>query len=191
MRRLFGALVLREGIVSLEFTCRVARTPPECAAYFALRQQTFCVEQGLFTGDDRDEWDPVATPIICVAAPLGSDAGAPAVVGVVRIWEEVPGDWWGGRLAVDPRFRTAAVVGRRLVQYAVGTARAWGAVRFRATVQQANVAFFRRLRWQSLEELTVLGRPHHLMQADLDRAVPTAEPNAARAARLPGRHAAA
>jgi putative N-acetyltransferase (TIGR04045 family) len=153
------------------FACRLARSAREQAAYFALRRSIFCVEQGLFAGDDRDEWDQVATPIVCLHGP---DREAP-VVGVVRIWESSPGDWWGGRLGVDAQFRTAATVGRRLVQTAVGTARAWGAWRFRATVQRANVPFFRRLRWRSLEEIELHQQPHHLMEADLSWYLPTAE----------------
>ncbi len=96
-------------------------------------------------------------------------------MGVVRIWEESPGDWWGGRLGVDPEFRTVGAVGRWLVQTAVGTARAWGAHRFRATVQRANVPFFRRLRWQTREEIELFGRPHHLMEAMLEHFSPTDE----------------
>ena len=165
--------------IPLAFSCRIARAAPELTAYFALRQSIFCVEQGLFSADDRDEWDDVAHAIVCVATPGSAPAEGAPVVGVVRIWEEAPGDWWGGRLGVDPRYRTAAVVGRRLVQHAVGTARAWGAWRFRATVQQANVPFFRRLRWHCLEEVQVLGRSHQLMEAALDRYVPTTEPRPA------------
>ena len=150
------------------FACRLARNDGEQRAYFALRRAIFCREQGLFDGDDRDEHDDGAHPIVCL------HEGA-RVVGVVRIWETAPGDWWGGRLGVDAEFRSAAVVGRRLVQTAVGTARAWGAWRFRATVQRANVAFFRRLRWRTLEELELLGQPHHLMEADLGWYAPTAE----------------
>jgi putative N-acetyltransferase (TIGR04045 family) len=153
------------------FACRLARSPGERAAYFALRRSIFCLEQGLFAGDDRDEWDEVANPIVCLH---GADAHAD-VVGVVRIWESSAGDWWGGRLGVDAQFRTAATVGRRLVQTAVGTARAWGARRFRATVQRANVPFFRRLRWRTLEEVELHQQPHHLMEADLAWYLPTAE----------------
>jgi putative N-acetyltransferase (TIGR04045 family) len=149
------------------FVSRLARDASERLAYFALRRAIFCREQGLFDGDDRDEHDAAAHPIVCLR-----DA---RVVGVVRIWESAPGDWWGGRLGVDAEFRAAAAVGRRLVQTAVGTARAWGAWRFRATVQRANVAFFRRLRWRTLEEIAVLGRPHHLMEADLSWYPPTSE----------------
>ena len=80
-----------------------------------------------------------------------------------------------GRLGVDRDFRTVGAVGRWLVQTAVGTARAWGAHRFRATVQRPNVAFFRRLRWQTCDELELFGRPHHLMEADLQHYPPTGE----------------
>jgi len=141
------------------FVCRLARTAQEREAYFALRREIFCEEQRVFAGDDRDEHDDGACPIVCLADD--------AVVGVVRIWETAAGDWWGGRLGVHRDFRAAATIGRRLVQTAVGTARAWGAWRFRATVQRPNVAFFRRLRWRTLEELELFGQAHHLMEADL------------------------
>lgn len=154
------------------FQTRVARTERERADYFALRRAIFCDEQRLFAGDDRDACDGAAIPIVCVADGVGPHA---RVVGVVRIWEQSPGDWWGGRLGVDPAYRTVGAVGRWLVQTAVGSARAWGAHRFRATVQRANVAFFRRLRWQTREELELFGQAHHLMEADLACFAPTAE----------------
>ena len=153
------------------FACRLVRTEAERQAYFALRRAIFCDEQGLFAGDDCDTIDERAHPIVCLHEP---DAGA-RVVGVVRIWEAAPGDWWGGRLGVAADVRSAATVGRRLIQTAVGTARAWGAWRFRATVQQPNVAFFRRLRWTTVERMDLLGQPHHLMQADLSWYAPVAD----------------
>jgi putative N-acetyltransferase (TIGR04045 family) len=154
------------------FHTRVARTARERAAYHALRRAIFCDEQRLFAGDDRDAWDATAVPIVCLT---DTPEGSARVVGVVRIWEEAPGDWWGGRLGVDPGFRSVGAVGRWLVQTAVGSARAWGARRFRATVQRPNVAFFRRLHWQTRDELQLYGLPHHLMEADLTRFSPTAE----------------
>ncbi|MEO0888369.1 MAG: GNAT family N-acetyltransferase, partial [Cyanobacteria bacterium J06648_10] len=39
-----------------------------------------------------------------------------------------------------------------------------------------NVRFFTRLHWQSLEEIDILGRPHHLMEADLDYYPATVQP---------------
>jgi putative N-acetyltransferase (TIGR04045 family) len=154
----------------LTFDTRVARSASEHDAYFALRRAIFCDEQQLFDGDDRDDCDAAAIPIVCMA---GAGDESPRVVGVVRIWEESPGDWWGGRLGVDPDFRTVGAIGRWLVQTAVGTARAWGAHRFRATVQRANVPFFRRLRWETREEIDLFGRPHHLMEAMLEHFSPT------------------
>ena len=154
-------------LAPLAFTCRIARDPSERADYFALRQAIFCDEQRLFTGSDRDDIDAGAVPIVCLAGAR--------VVGVVRIWEEAPGDWWGGRLGVDAEFRTVGAIGRWLIQTAVGTARAWGGWRFRATVQRPNVPLFRRLHWQTREELQLLGQPHHLMEADLSRYAPTSE----------------
>ena len=151
------------------FACRIARAADELAAYWDLRRAIFCEEQGVFAGHDHDEHDAVAHPIVCV------DERA-RVVGVVRIWEAAPGHWWGGRLGVHREFRTAGGVGRQLVQRAVGTARGWGARQFRATVQRANVAFFRRLHWRSLEALELHGRSHHLMEADLARYPAVAEP---------------
>ena len=156
----------------LRFETRVARTAGERASYFALRRSIFCDEQQVFDSDDRDECDATAVPIVCIAH--GGDGG-PRVVGVVRIWEEAPGDWWGGRLGVDPAFRTVGAIGRWLVQTAVGSARAWGAHRFRATVQRTNVPFFRRLRWETREEIDLFGRPHHLMEAALEHYSPTEE----------------
>jgi putative N-acetyltransferase (TIGR04045 family) len=150
------------------FSCRIARTPAEVEGHFRLRRQIFCDEQGLFAGDDRDAVDANAHPLVCMKDGQ--------VVGVVRIWEESPGHWWGGRLGVHPDFRAVGAIGRWLVQAAVGTARAWGARRFRATVQRPNVVFFRRLHWSTLEELELHGQPHHLMEAALERYRPTAEP---------------
>jgi putative N-acetyltransferase (TIGR04045 family) len=148
------------------FSCHVARAAAEVQAYFELRRQIFCEEQGLFL-DDRDAVDKRAYPIVCVYEGR--------VVGVVRIWEEAPGEWWGGRLGVERDHRAVGAIGRWLVEAAVGTARAWGARRFRATVQRGNVSFFRRLRWLTVSELELHGQPHHLMEAALERYPPTAE----------------
>ncbi|MEO0541776.1 MAG: MSMEG_0567/Sll0786 family nitrogen starvation N-acetyltransferase [Cyanobacteria bacterium P01_A01_bin.105] len=95
------------------------------------------------------------------------------VVGVVRIYEETPRLWYGGRLGVHPDFRRVGRIGKGLIQKAVTTAHTWGCDRFLATVQQQNVRFFTRLHWQSLEEIDIVGRPHHLMEADLAFYPPT------------------
>ena len=157
------------------FVCRVAQTDGERAAYFALRREIFCDEQRLFAGSDRDAIDEAAVPVICLAPPSGETGAAGRVVGVVRVWEEAPGDWLGGRLGVETEHRTVGAIGKWLIQMAVGSARAWGAWRFRATVQRPNVPLFRRLHWHTCAELDVHGQPHHLMEADLTRYLRTAE----------------
>jgi radical SAM protein (TIGR04043 family)/putative N-acetyltransferase (TIGR04045 family) len=164
-----------EGDGASPFVCRVAQTEGERAAYFALRRAIFCDEQRLFAGSDRDAIDEAAVPVVCLARSTAAGGGEGRVVGVVRLWEEASGDWWGGRLGVEPAHRTVGAIGKWLIQTAVGSARAWGAWRFRATVQRANVPLFRRLHWQTRTELDVLGQPHHLMEADLSRYARTAE----------------
>jgi putative N-acetyltransferase (TIGR04045 family) len=149
-------------------TCRLAVGEAERAAYFEVRRAIFCEEQGIFDGgDDRDACDELAHPIVCLTAER-------AVVGVVRIWTDGDGVWWGGRLGVRRDFRGVAGVGPLLIRTAVGTARAWGARQFLATVQRANVPLFRRMHWRTLEELELHGRAHHLMEAALERYVPIA-----------------
>jgi putative N-acetyltransferase (TIGR04045 family) len=164
-----------DGASASPFVCRVAQTDDERAAYFALRQAIFCDEQRLFAGSDRDCTDEVAVAVICLTRSAGRARAAGRVVGVVRVWEEAPGDWWGGRLGVEREHRAVGAIGKWLIQAAVGSARAWGAWRFRATVQRANVPLFRRLHWHTCGELDVLGQPHHLMEADLTRYARTAE----------------
>jgi putative N-acetyltransferase (TIGR04045 family) len=140
-------------------------------AYFALRRQVFVAEQALFAQSDVDEHDACALPIVALA----TCAGVPVeVVGVVRIYQQVeaPGAareqlWYGGRLAVAPTYRRSAEVGAALIRAAVGAARAYGASRFLATVQSENVAYFTRHHFRELAPLTVCGRPHALMEAEL------------------------
>lgn len=139
---------------------KLATTPEERESYFQLRRAIFVEEQQLFSTHDLDEFDEIAYPIIAV--------GQGAVVGVVRIYQVEPGIWYGGRLGTHPEHRRGWQIGKGLIYKAVTTAHAWGCHQFLATVQQQNVRFFQRLHWQSLEELTIRGCPHHLMQADLD-----------------------
>lgn len=145
-------------------------------AYFALRRQVFVVEQALFGHSDLDEHDACALPIVALA----TCAGIPIeVVGVVRIYPviEAPGAareqlWYGGRLAVATNYRRSAEVGAALIRAAVGAARAYGAGRFLATVQSENVAYFTRHHFHELAPLTVCGRPHALMEAELSAFTP-------------------
>ncbi|MGX2039642.1 MSMEG_0567/Sll0786 family nitrogen starvation N-acetyltransferase [Methylocaldum sp. MU1018] len=137
-----------------------------------LRQAVFCEEQGVFRGDDRDRIDSVATPIVAIACVGGLPD---QVVGTVRIHQPEPGVWWGSRLAVAAEYRRQGHLGAALIRLAVTTAHAQGCRTFLAQVQSRNVPLFRRLHWRSLKEIELHGRPHHLMQADLDRYPPYAD----------------
>ena len=153
---------------------------PLLADYWQLRSAIFCQEQHLFEDCDRDEKDAIAYPIAALShdARLASGVpggGASGVVGVVRILEESPRVWYGGRLGVHPECRRHNQIGKGLIWKAVTTANGWGCDRFLATVQIQNVRFFERLHWHSLKELEIRGVSHHLMEADLSYYAPALE----------------
>jgi putative N-acetyltransferase (TIGR04045 family) len=139
---------------------RPVRHPHERHAAAALRHLVFCVEQRLFTSD-RDEIDRECITIVAVTPDRD-------VVGTVRIHEAAPALWFGSRLAVAPSWRRRAGLGAGLIAQAVGLAHGLGCRRFLAHVQAANVELFTSLHWQALEFCDLHGKPHCLMQADLD-----------------------
>ena len=157
------------------FRVKFAVAPWERRACAALRRQVFCIEQGIFEGEDRDAIDAHAIPI-CALSTLGGEADA--VVGNVRIHEvaDRPGEWWGSRLAVARAFRGTAALGAGLIQVAVSSAHARGCTRFLAHVQERNVPLFEALHWSSLDMVELHGRPHSLMQADLAAYPPMYDP---------------
>lgn len=137
-----------------------------------LRRAVFCVEQGVFPGDDRDTIDEHAQLIVALACVGGMPD---QVVGTVRIHEDRtsdPGLWWGSRLAVHPAFRSQGRLGATLIRLAVTSAHARGCHTFLAHVQAQNLPLFRRLHWTPLQAETLHGRPHWLMQAQLDHYPP-------------------
>lgn len=141
---------------------KLAQSSQEIAAYYQLRKAIFVDEQQLFERDDRDTIDDYGYPIVALSIDTHQ------VVGVVRIYETEPGLWYGGRLGTHPDFRRGWYIGKGLINKAVTTANTWGCTKFLATVQMQNVRFFQRLHWQSLEEIMICDRPHHLMEADLN-----------------------
>ena len=149
-----------------DYQFKLALSEAEREAYFSLRQQIFCEEQGIFQISDRDQYDSIAYPIIA----LNHNS---KVVGVVRIYEPEPGLWYGGRLGTHPDYRRGWKIGKGLINKAVTTANTWGCDRFLATVQLPNVRFFQRLHWNSIEAINICDRPHHLMEAELDFYPPT------------------
>jgi putative N-acetyltransferase (TIGR04045 family) len=144
----------------------VAREPWQIQAYFRLRSEIFAAEQRLFEGSDRDAYDDHASAIVA----QGEIAGMPdGVVGVVRIYQDAEDTWYGGRLGVSRAYRRVGAVGTALITEAVSTAHGWGCQRFLATVQEANVRYFEHHHFRRLQAIELLGRPHFLMQADLER----------------------
>ncbi|TJZ90908.1 GNAT family N-acetyltransferase [Paracoccus gahaiensis] len=150
--------------ISPEFLIREAREIWEMTGAARLRQQVFVIEQGLFTGHDRDGVDQIATPLVA----LSTLAGEPAeVVGCVRIHQSEPGIWWGTRLAVASDYRRVGRLGAELIRLAVSTANGRGCTEFHAHVQVQNVPLFRRLHWTVQDEVTLHGAPHAHMTASL------------------------
>jgi putative N-acetyltransferase (TIGR04045 family) len=156
-----------------EFRIKWAATPWERERAHALRRAVFCVEQGVFPGDDRDAIDAQAQAIVALSCMGGS---IDELVGTVRIHEAEPGMWWGSRLAVHAAFRQHGRLGATLIRLAVSSAHAQGCTRFFGHIQAQNVTMFERLHWRALQEVTLFGRPHRLMEADLAHYPPCRDP---------------
>ena len=140
---------------------RQARTDDEIQAYMRLREDVFVAEQGIFHRTDRDRYDDSAIVLI---AKVGDK-----IVGGVRCYPGRGGVWYGGRLAVDQRYRNAANLGALLVKKAVTAMRERGDVRrFFALVQLRNRRFFLRLGWTQLGRPFLLhGCQHQMMEHSL------------------------
>jgi hypothetical protein len=185
-----GAYVPEYPFIPISYGFKLAREPWELQEFWKLRERTFCGEQKIFTGSDRDEHDANMIPIIAVACEMGTPD---RVVGVVRIDEREPGLWWGSRLAVDPDFRRVrnvgygpfpndqprfnglGALGAGLIYKAVSTANRLGCQTFLATVQEQNARFFSRLHWRTLDRIDLHGRSHYIMRAELEYYPPCKE----------------
>lgn len=155
--------------IASEYLVKFATEGWEYQGATALRRQTFCAEQGIFCDSNSDPIDDIALPIVALSF-LG--VASDEVVGTVRIHEDAPGVWWGSRLAVAPPFRRVGQIGAGLIRLAVSSACARGCTSFFAHVQSQNLPLFQKMHWRSLEEVEILGRPHHRMQADLSKYPP-------------------
>lgn len=141
-----------------------AETPDELRGYFTLRHQVFVLEQGIFKDTDIDEYDKDAIHLIA------REVRSSQVVGAVRCYRKDDHTWYGGRLAVAREWRRESV-GAHLVRLAVAAVKREGCRQFLAYIQPPNVAFFRRLGWKPLGNvMEYMGRPHQLMEADLEEA---------------------
>lgn len=162
-----------EVFVTPEFLIRLATQSWEIGGAASLRHRTFVTEQGIFEDHDRDATDRHALPLVAVST-MASEADE--VVGTVRIHEESPGLWWGGRLAVAPAYRGVGRLGPELIRLAVGTAHARGCHTFMAHVQMQNVPLFEKLHWQAVGAQEIYGHPHMKMLADLAAYPPVLDP---------------
>ena len=169
--------------VPCEFRVKWASDAWERRQALALRRAVFCIEQGIFVGDDRDAFDERARTLVALSCVGG---GYDQVVGTVRIHEAEPGLWWGSRLAVHAAFRHHGRIGATLIRLAVCSAHARGCTRFLAHVQGQNVPLFEHLHWRALESELLHGRPHCRMQADLAHYPPCRDPFAGFVTRSPG-----
>ncbi|QAB00922.1 MULTISPECIES: MSMEG_0567/Sll0786 family nitrogen starvation N-acetyltransferase [Agrobacterium tumefaciens complex] len=151
--------------ISPEFLIRSATETWEQEGAARLRHQVFVEEQRIFTGNDRDEIDATAIPLVAIATLAAEPAD---VVGTVRIHESKPGIWSGSRLAVAPAYRKVGRLGAELIRLAVSTANGYGCREFHAHVQLQNVPLFHRLHWVPAGEVDLHGVPHMHMLASLD-----------------------
>lgn len=153
-------------------------------AYYKIRRTIFCEEQQIFSGTDYDEKDYRSIPIIAVNHYCGSPD---EIVGVVRIYEDKKREWFGGRLGVIKEYRSFSKfvcpnlfkerkvsawytmsIAAGLIYRAVSLANYIGCDKFSAYVQEQNVKLFKRLHWNVIEETTIQGVKHFLMEADLE-----------------------
>lgn len=156
-----------------EFRIKLAETDWELEQARKLRRAVFCIEQGVFVGNDSDALDEKALPLVAVSCVGGMPD---QVVGTVRIHTAGDDLWWGSRLAVHVAFRQSGHIGSSLIRLAVSTAHARGARIFIAYVQSQNRLLFEKLHWRALKEEQRFGRPHCLMQADLSHYPPCDDP---------------
>lgn len=164
---------LPAGFAPVDFRVKWADSAWEQAEARRLRRAVFCIEQGVFVGDDTDAVDATAQTIVAVSQVGGM---ADQVVGTVRIHRDADA-WWGSRLAVHAAFRHHGRLGATLIRLAVSSAHALGCERFRAHVQWQNLPLFEQMHWSLLSEEMLHGRPHALMQADLAQYPPCFEPH--------------
>lgn len=157
-----SALQAYEREASKKFICRPAVTEDELAVALKIREDVFVREQRLFDTSDLDENDPLSTHIIVKCDDQ--------IVGTVRVFPEKdgPNHWVGGRLAVRKKHRDNHV-GSLLVKEAMRYVKERGCTRFTAHIQEQNVVYFSLLGWKTVGPVEIYhGKPHRLMQADLD-----------------------
>ncbi len=147
-----------------EYEFKIIESDEDLKNYFGIRNEIFVKEQKIFQESDIDEYDKDAIHIAAVQTSTGN------MVGAVRCYNPEGNTWVGGRLSAAKGFRNGRV-GYNLVRFAVQTVKARGCTKFLAYVQPQNIKFFERLDWKPVGEMfSHHGKPHQLMEADLDKA---------------------
>jgi radical SAM protein (TIGR04043 family)/putative N-acetyltransferase (TIGR04045 family) len=147
---------------SQKLICHPVRTEEEHIKAFRIRKAVFVQEQKLFKDTDADENDKTGIHLVAKQEDR--------VIGTVRVYPAGTGngDWIGGRLAVKKGFRTSGA-GELLVREAVTIVKKQGCNHFTAHIQEKNIVFFEQLGWKSVGPVkSHFGRPHQLMEADLE-----------------------
>jgi radical SAM protein (TIGR04043 family)/putative N-acetyltransferase (TIGR04045 family) len=142
-------------------TCHPVRTRAEQERAFGIRKEVFVLEQELFSNSDVDENDTKSVHLIA--------EWNQQVVGTVRVFPgNQNGHWIGGRLAVKKEYRNTGA-GEILVGEAMHFVKNRGCTKFTAHIQVENVPFFSRIGWKTVGPVKdYFGKPHQLMEADLD-----------------------
>ena len=142
-----------------DIVCRIAKNDEEIRQCFQIRKDVFIDEQRLFKKTDRDAKDAHSIHIVAIYKEK--------IVGTVRVYQDINGIWWGGRLAVEKRYRGKA--GKLLIRKAVEVVKERKAKHFYANVQIENVPFFKTLKWKTSGAVfTIHKKPHQRMEADLN-----------------------
>ncbi len=148
---------------SMRIVFKLAENIKEFEEYFCIRREIFVKKQKIFKDTDIDEYDEKGIHIIA------KDIDSNRVVGGVRCYNRGNGVWFGGRLAVLNNMKIINI-GSKLVKEAMREVKIRGCKRFLAYVQPKNIRYFKRLGWNEVNGILLyLGRPHQLMEADLNK----------------------
>jgi len=142
--------------------CHPVRTVVEQERAFEIRKEIFVLEQKLFPNTDVDENDAQSLHLVA--------EWNHQVIGTVRIFPvNKNGHWIGGRLAVRKGHRNTGA-GELLVREAMQHVKSQGCTKFTAHIQLENVPFFSRIGWKTVGPIEdYCGKPHQLMEADLEK----------------------
>jgi predicted GNAT family N-acyltransferase len=147
-----------------EIALRWASRPEDVPAAFALREQVFCVEQGVPREEELDALDANALHLVALAPGRASDARVIATLRLLLLEHEAK----IGRVAVAAEWRRCGIASRMLA-LAIERAREEGYTRVRLAAQLTAVALYEAagFRVESDESFDDAGIPHVWMSLTL------------------------